>query len=495
MITFIGTLFVLAAIGLGVANIAAKALHDKGTAEAKRQGRLIGNTDVEYPEYQRHSAARPAIALLALVGTGAILFKQMYFYAEPGFIYHVRTISGEERVVSNVGWELYNFGRRNAWKRAITVQATDDHVGVAGVDAESNSSTASVNLPPLEIVFLDQVNGNVEATTRFTLPTDTETFLKMAHAYRTPENLIRTALIPAFKETLQANAGIMTAEDYFSGQRTAFNLAFSDQMESGIYLVDRKEKFIPDAVPTTGSANSATGEDQEAFGDGGKVVFEVEKRVDARGLALREPQNFSMYGISVVDTRITELVPNQKFIQRMELKQQASADRAIAKEKRTQEVEERLLAVAKGDREVATRQAAAKVDQIARTTAADTEKQLAITRAELRQEQAAIDKEAAQILLEKAEIDAKAVKVAAEAEAFRKKAVMTADNALAQKLAAEIQIQKVWAQAYSQRRVPQYVFGGSGSTPTGGDGEVSTFMQLMTADAAKRLAYDRGVSK
>ena len=70
--------------------------------------------------------------------------------------------------------------------------------------------------------------------------------------------------------------------------------------------------------------------------------------------------------------------------------QQAAADRAIAREQRIQEEEQKLLAVARGEREVAERQAAAKVIQIEKTTDAETEKQLAITAAEREREAARI---------------------------------------------------------------------------------------------------------
>ncbi len=88
------------------------------------------------------------------------------------------------------------------------------------------------------------------------------------------------------------------------------------------------------------------------------------------------------------------------------------------------------------------------------------------------------------------------MRVAAEAEAYKKEKILQADNALAQKLDAEIDIQRIWADAFSKRAVPQYVFGGNSgtsATPTGSDMEVRNFMQLMTLDAAKRLNYDRGL--
>ena len=48
----------------------------------------------------------------------------------------------------------------------------------------------------------------------------------------------------------------------------------------------------------------------------------------------------------------------------MRLRQKAAADRAIAREQRIQEEEQRLLTIAKGERELAEREAQAKVRQI-----------------------------------------------------------------------------------------------------------------------------------
>ena len=125
-------------------------------------------------------------------------------------------------------------------------------------------------------------------------------------------------------------------------------------------------------------------------------------------------------------------------------------------------------------------------------------KKQVLIEAERQRQQAEIQEETSKILLSKAKIDAEAVKVAAEAEAFRKQKILDADNALAQKLDAEIEIQKIWAEAFARRAVPQYVFAGSGNdgnTPVGLDQEVKHFMQLMTLDAAKRLSYDRGLQE
>lgn len=437
------------------------------------------------------------IALIALItlSAGHSVFNGAMFYAEPGFVYHVRTITGDELVVDSVGYSWKGFGRVNAWKKAITVQATNEVISDDLENVESDSSSASASLPTLNIMFLDQVDADAAATARFRLPTDKETFLEMTHEYRTPENLLRTALVPAFKETLQATGSLMSAEEYYAGGRTEFNTEFDNQMANGIYLVKRIERQVEDeTASSTASANASRPDDQQQFGDKKKVVFVVEKQLDETGTPLRKRQKFVDYGIQVVEARITDMQPNNKFIERMQLKQKASADRAIAREQRIQEEEQRLLAIAKGEREVAERQAEAKVEQIQKTTEAETEKQLALTSATQLKETATIAKETAALELEKAKIDAQRIKALADAEAYKKQAVMRADNALAQKLEAEIAIQKVWAEAYAKRQVPTTVLGG-GENGASSDSAALSFMQLLTLDAAKRLSYNRDIDK
>ena len=252
-----------------------------------------------------------------------------------------------------------------------------------------------------------------------------------------------------------------------------------------------------DLVRIHGRANAALGEDQEKFGGDLKTIFVVQKLLDETGQPRRKQQSFTKFAITVTSARVTDVNPNQKFKDRMALRQQAAADRAIAREQRIQEEEQKLLAVARGEREVAERQARAKVTQIERTTDAETEKQLAITAAEKEREAARIAKEQSEILLEKARIDAEAVQVAADAEAYAKEKILLADNALAQKLEAEVEIQKLWAEAFAKRNVPMYVFGGGSGkdgAPVGSDDEAARLFQILTLQAAERLDYSRGIA-
>lgn len=481
-------------------------------ANRKHDQKVETQIDKQYPEATEEdrqallernafivpSAVRYALVACTILFFGAGIFNNVFFYAEPGYQYHVRTILGQEKAVNDVGYNMHLFGRYNAWKKSMSIVAKAQYDGVNEDNTEAeveNANMASSILGPVRTIFLDQVDSKISATARFMLPQDEEAFLQIARQYRSPDNLIRTTLLPAFRETLQANSALMGAEDYFAGGRTQFNIDFEDQLNNGLFLVKRQE-VVTTAAQNQGpaSANASLETDQTEFGDEDKVVFVVEKILDENGVPVRKTQSFATLGITVVESRITDVVPNAKFNERMQLKQKASADRAIAREQRIQEEEQKLLAEAKGEREVAERKAAALVEQIQKTTDAETDKQLAITEANKFKEQAEIEKERSEILLEKARIDAEAVQVAADAAAYERRVILEADNALQAKLDAEVEIQKNWAQAYSVRPVPATVFGGSGEN-TGSRSEVDDFIRMKTMEAAENLNYDRSVEK
>lgn len=433
--------------------------------------------------------------VILLITVFSVIGSKSIFYAEPGYIYHVRTLTGNEEVINNVGYHFNFLGRYNAWKRAMTVQSIST-VSVGNINSEKESQFTSAALPPLGIMFLDQVDAHAEATVRFSIPSNRKDFLNLAHEYRTPENLLRTALIPAFKETLQSNASLMSAEEYYSGGRSEFNAEFEKQMSNGVYLVKRMETEVFYKQSAKASANAALGTDQKEYGDKSKMIFIVKKLLDSNDQPRIKVQRFQNFAISVVDARVTDIRPNKKFVERMQLKQKASADRAIAREQRIQEEEQKLLVIARGERKVAERQVQAKVIQIERTTEAETEKQLAITDATKTKERATIARITSEIFLEKAKIDAETQRTLAKAEAYKKRVIIEADNALAQKLAAETEIHRLWAVAFARRNVPTNVFGGgqNSGVPIGSDSEAKAFMQLLTLDAAKRLSYDRTIS-
>lgn len=415
----------------------------------------------------------------------AMMFNSMFVYNEAGFQTHIRTIGGTESVATDIGYHWKGFGRATAWKQAQTVQFVTGDV----VDGEDISGAVR----NYKIVFLGNVDGVVEASTRFRLPQG-EQFLKIAQEYRTPENFIATALTPAIKETLQSTASLMSADDYFAGARSEFGSEFENQLRNGQYVTKRKEVERKNVRGRNEPTALVSGGGDEEMNK--RTEFVTEKVLDDKGMPLRKHQQFVKAGVDVVEARITNVDPNPQYKQRMQKVQQALAELAIARQDRLKEEEQKLLVTARGEKEVEQKRQETLRDQIEQTTKAETEKKLAIINAEREKQTANIAKLTSQELLEKAKIDAQATKTLADAEAYAKEAVIQADGALDKKLAALVQINETWANAAAKAPVPGVMMGASGADgSTSRQSEIGTLMQVMAVQAAKQLQVDMTVKR
>lgn len=444
--------------------------------------------ELSKPDFSKLRVSRKLVMMIALplvIGGGsALLFDEVFFYNEAGQMAHVRTIFGEEKVVEDVGYATKWFGRSTAWRRTIGVQSslqTDDQQSAPGL-------LHSAVLDNLPIVFLGNVDAKAEFSTQFRLPSN-EAFLKIAQEYRTPENFLQRALLPAVKETLQATASLMSADDYYSGNRSHFGAEFENQLRNGLYLTSRKEiRISRDHLPSQ-TAILQSGTNQGSFGDNTATRFVIEKRLDKNGQELRKPQQFRLFGVEVVDARVTHINPNPQFQERMVRVQQAQAELAVARQNRLKEEEEKELVSARGAKDVEAKRQESLRQQIERTTEAETEKQLTLINAERENRRAEIDKQTAELLRDTARVNAEATKISADAEAYAREAQLKADGALQTKLEALVEINRAWADAAARAPVPNVMMG-SADTGVGRQDEISKLMSVLATKAAQDLVVD-----
>lgn len=426
-------------------------------------------------------ARKTALKLGGLGAALAVLFFGGFTYNEAGYQTHIRTIYGHESVATEVGYAWKGFGRATAWKQAQTIQFT--------AKAERTVDDA-MNVEGFKVVFLGNVDAVVEASTRFRMPTG-EQFLKIAREYRTPDNFFAVGIIPAVRETLQTTASMMTADEYFAGGRSEFSTTFDDQLQNGQYHVRRIE---------TQNVSARTANDDETAvnpRDGQEVrrsSFEIVKLKDQSGNYMRKVQPFRDLGTTVVEARITDMSPNERFRERMTKVQESQAQLALARQERLREEEQKLLVITKGEREVEEKRQTSLREQIERTTLAETDKRLALIESEKLKEQAVIQKETASTQVQTAELEAKRTKLLADAEAHAKKVVIEANGALEQKLEAWVKAQEAWANAIKVAPVPHISMGGAGEG-NGRTTEVQSLMQMMMINQAKSLSLDMNVKK
>src|SRR5690606_19602869 len=214
---------------------------------------------------------------------------------EAGYATHVRTIFGEEKVVDDVGYATKWFGRATPWKKALSVQSVLTG-SLNKIDNDSDNDSLGATIEAFPIVFLGNVDAKVESSARFRLPGG-DAFLTIAQEYRNPENFIKTALVPAIKETLQATASLMSADDFYAGARSEFAAEFDNQLNDGLYLIKRREVRSARQHLPQQTAILQAGTEQGAFGDNRSSQFVTEKVVDNKGIPIRKQQQFRKYGV------------------------------------------------------------------------------------------------------------------------------------------------------------------------------------------------------
>lgn len=427
-------------------------------------------------------------AIAALFGAVATLLSGGVAYNDAGYCVHIRTAFGTEDSKCDLGWFFSGWGRITEYPHFITIAHT----------AEGDAEGSSVSRPYI-VRMADNWAGGVTQTTRFGIPHDNEQFLRMARDFRSPDRLITSTLRPAVTASLDSVANLFTMEEYYAGgRRDDFKTEFREAVIKGRAVIERAEDVFsgPNLNRSTAPSSDGAVADTAKTGGSERLRIVTRKKLDASGAEMRVKHGFVDYGIVVSTAILQNLDPDDAFELQIKERKDAAARRSVAREKRLEQEEQRLLALAEAERAIAQRQGKAREEQIQRTTDAETAKRLALIRAEQNRAEAEVAKETAQLQLDKAEIDAKARRVAAEAEAYEKQALLEADGALAQKLDAWVASQKAWADAYSNRRVPATIFstGAGGQSKTGTDLDAQSFMQLLTVQAAKQLQLDMSIT-
>jgi hypothetical protein len=409
-------------------------------------------------------------------------------YNTAGHCQHIQTIMGTESSTCKTGWYFLGWGTSTQWPHFITVAHTNDQTAAGS----SISGTYPVRLA-------DNWNGDVTQTTRFGIPQDREQFMKMHRDFRSPERLISTTLRPAVTASLDSVANLFTMEEYYAGgQRDAFKTEFRDAVVKGRAKVRQVTTFTARGVIQGGQSPSDLESAQDSSNVGETNVRRTKmEKVLVDGNEVRESHGYMNYGITVSSAILENLDPDDKFEQQIQARKDAASRRIVAQEERREQEEQRLLAIQSGETEIAKRQAAARVEQIEKTTNAETAKKLALIDANLKKEQAEVDRQTSEIRLQQARIDAETQQTLADAEAYERSVILEADNALQAKLDAWVEVNGQWADAAANINVPTTVFtsGGGSEGTTGNMNSVEQFMNLMTMSAAQQLDVNPRVAK
>jgi hypothetical protein len=346
------------------------------------------------------------------------------------------------------------FAKEKEWPNQISVTYQEVK---PKLDIEDNG----IEVGQIMIRFSDATTADVRGITQFILPSDEKEMILIHNTHRTPQSLVVKRLAPYTKECLQSSAQLMSSEKHYGGGRAQMAQDFLDQLKEGVYLLKTEENLVFDSL------------EMEK-----KRVYQTEIQFDKKtNVPKRKLSSIKEYGITVADAAITDVDYENKVDEKLVKIIDAVTKSSISKQELMTAQQQTLTAKAKGEQALVEIEYQQKQDQTKQVVEAQTKVKVA--------EQ---DKLQQKIAYEGSILEAKKIKELADANAYARQRIMQADGALEMKLKAQVEVQKVWADAFSKYTgavVPQIQTGG-GPTTNG----ALNFMDIMTAKTAKDFALD-----
>lgn len=345
------------------------------------------------------------------------------------------------------------FAKEKEWPNQISVTYQEN---AAKLELEDNG----IEVGQIMIRFSDATTANVKGITQFILPSDEKEMILIHNTHRTPQSLVVKRLAPYTKECLQSSAQLMSSEKHYGGGRAQMSQDFMDQLKEGVFLLKTEENVVFDSL---------AGEK--------KRIYETEVQLDVKSQPKRKLSSIKEYGITVADAAITDVDYEEKVDQKLTKIIDAVTKSSISKQELMTAQQQTLTAKAKGEQALVEIEYQQKQEQTRQVVEAETRVKVA--------EQ---DKLQQKIAYDASILEAKKIKELADAQAYARSKIMQADGALEMKLKAQVEVQKVWAEAFSKYTgaiVPQFQTGSSVTT----NGALN-FMDIMTAKTAKDFALD-----
>jgi regulator of protease activity HflC (stomatin/prohibitin superfamily) len=403
------------------------------------------------------------IAVIVLI-IGIIVVFNSVTTVEKG-TYHVRQrwVKGTLAVKSTPGmW--FKFGSIQQWPKATTFYFTSDTEEGAKHDQS------------VQVTFNEGSPCRISGSTRVVLPVAQPDQLALVNqkGYTSVSDMLARLILPTHRRALLLTANLMSAQESYAVKRNEFLSLAWDQIQNGVYLHETLTEQVVD---------NATQE----------ITVRTIKKIkrDAVGNPMREPNPLDGTGIVLENFDIKEFVYDPKVMEQIAKQQEARMAVETAKAKAEEAAQEELRVIADGKRAVAEKQYAKEQEKIQAVVAAQQAKEVASEKklqaeieANMRVEVAKLDKQAA-------EHTKQALILEGEGEAKKKQLIIAADGALQQKLRTYEQVNGLWAKAYSTRKIPQVMMGGSGVD--GVDQSAAQFSQAIQLMAMKQIGLDLSV--
>lgn len=396
-----------------------------------------------------------ALSVLGIIAFILFLIINPFSWNDAGNRTVVERTNGEQIVQFAPGiFYAGFFAKEKEWPNQISVMYQEES---AKLQFEDNG----IEVGQIMIRFSDATTAHVKGITQFILPSDEKEMILIHNTHRTPQSLVVKRLAPYTKECLQSSAQLMSSEKHYGGGRAQMAQDFMDQLKEGVFLLVTEENLVYDSL------------EMEK-----KRVYQTEIQYDSKTSApKRKLSSIKEYGITVADAAITDVDYEEKIDEKLVKIIDAVTKSSISKQELMTAQQQTLTAKAKGEQALVEIEYQQKQEQTRQVVEAETKVKVA--------EQ---DKLQQKIAYEASVLEAKKIKELADAQAYARMKIMKADGALEMKLKAQVEVQKVWADAFSKYTgavVPQFQTGGGQAA----NGAIN-FMDIMTAKTAKDFALD-----
>jgi regulator of protease activity HflC (stomatin/prohibitin superfamily) len=399
------------------------------------------------------------LGAVALLGLALVIFTGSGIN-DAGHRTVIQYPNGSMKVKFTPGWYLTGWGSTTVYNDVITFDF-DKTTSSEGVSLDQNGSA---------VRYQDGGLGTIYGKARFSLPDDRETMLELHNAFRNNRGVSQKLIKTVTEESLNLTAGLMTSEEAYAEKRTTFTEWSREQVESG------KFKTVLDEIVVTNESGKTETRKVPVIQYG------------ENGLPIHSSSDFKQYGIRVDGFQITDWDFEQKTLQQISAKREATMAIITAKANAERAKQEALTAEEQGKANVMTAKYEMEVEKEKAIVEAERAKEVAIIAAEKLVETARQGKlEAEQKKLAAYEYQEEQI-ARAEGDAEYKRKVMEADGALQQKLATYENVNARYAQAIAaQKWVPEIEMGGG----TGGDSNAAEqLINLLMTKTAKDLSLD-----
>lgn len=309
---------------------------------------------------------------------------------------------------------------------------------------------------------------------RFALPNDETTMIKLHKDFRSNDAVSYKLIKVLVEESMNLTAGLMSSEESYAEKRGIFTQWAEEQIAAGKFFTELK---------------SVT-EKQEATNE--RIVRNVPViKLDANGLPLHHHSDFKAYGITVSGFQITDWDFEQKTLEQISRKREATMGIITAKADAERARQEALTAEEQGKKNVMVDKYTKEQEKIQAVVDAEKEKEVAVTKAKqnvLVAEQEKLEAEQKRL----AAIEYKQEQILrGEGDAEYKRLVMSADGALTAKLEAWQAVHIRYAEAIEKQKwVPEIQMGQSGQN---GGSAATDLIEMLKARTAKELNLDMSV--